>query len=146
MSSFDSTPATVTIYFLFTLWVALFMLNKAITHNFQQYVFIQPIVNTRKLLHSIKPQTLSTISNKFLTIQEILKLRNTCKYFQILLLPNDKNMVMFCKDFGSKEMENVPLMWFDVNFLFFVFFCVLRKPWPFKKEIQKSIQVAYCFK
>jgi hypothetical protein len=91
------------------------MLNKAITHNFQQYV-LQPIVNTRKLLHSIKTQTLSTISNKFLTIREILKLRNTCKYFQILLIPNDKNMVMFCKDFGSKEMENVPLMWFDLKY------------------------------
>jgi hypothetical protein len=32
------------------------------------------------------------------------------------MLLNDKNMVMFCKDFHTKEMEEVPLIWFDLKY------------------------------
>ena len=137
------SAATIKIYFLFTfIWMALFInaseikntkhfpeMDNAIAQNFQQNVLEPSYVNTMKLLHSIKAHILSTIFNEFLTIQEILTLRKTCIDFQILILPNDKNMVMFCKNFSSKEMDNMSLMWFDVTFLFlrFFFFCLLQQ-------------------
>jgi hypothetical protein len=71
-----------------------------------------------KLLHSI--DILSKIVNEFLTIHEILILRKTCLAFKILLLPNDQNMVMFCKDFDNlfcKQIDNdIPLTWFDLKY------------------------------
>jgi len=97
--------------------------NVIIEQNLQQH-FLRPIPftinmaakNTIKLLHSIAPNILSNIFQTFLTIREILILRKTCTDFQILLLPNDKNMVMFCKDFLSKGMDYVPLIWFDIKY------------------------------
>jgi len=72
--------------------------------------------NTMRLLHSINAHIFSTIFKEFITIHEILILRKTCTDFQILLFPNEKNMVLFCKDFGSKEMDKIPLLWFDLKF------------------------------
>jgi len=72
----------------------------------------------RSPFQKCNPQVLSTIFNEFLTICDILTLRTTCTDFQILLRPNDdKNMVMFCKEFGSEEMDHIPLMWFDLRYL-----------------------------
>jgi len=71
-------------------------------------------VKTMRLLHFI--DILSKIVNEFLTIREILILRQTCLAFEIFLFPNDENMVMFCKDFNSKEMDqDIPLTWFDLK-------------------------------
>jgi len=67
-------------------------------------------------IHNFNKDILSIIFNQFLTIQEILILRNTCKDFQILLQPNGQNMmIMFCKNFRSKEIEEATLIWFDLK-------------------------------
>ena len=78
------------------------------------------IVKKVKLLLSISNDILSSILNQFLTIHEIIILRTTCTEFLTILIPNDENMVMFCKNIWSKEMIGVPLIWFDVIFLYFV--------------------------
>jgi len=70
------------------------------------------------LIHSIKSHIFSKIINEFLTIRDVLILRNTCTHFKTLLFPNDNNMVMFCKNFESKEMDNVPLIWLDLKYFF----------------------------
>jgi len=131
MRSRQST-ATIAIYFLITLlWTTLythaskdqnkniiFELNNAITQTFQQNVLQLPVKTITSPFQSCNTKILSTIFNKLLTIREILTLRKTCKGFQIILLPNfDKeNMVMFCKDFDSKETDDVPLMWSDLKY------------------------------
>ena len=130
---FRQTSTTIVIYILLTL-LCMTLLNKAsedqqiispddtvITTEMQNDV-VQPI----QLLHSIKPHILSIIFNQFLTIREMLTLRNTCQHFKILLFQKNDNtadVVMFCKHSGSKELDNVPLILSNVTFFFsFVFF------------------------
>jgi len=76
-------------------------------------------VNTMTLLNLINKNILSgNIFNQLLTIRDILTLRATCTDFKMLLHPNDEdmpNMVMFY-NFGCKEMDAVPLMWFDLKY------------------------------
>jgi len=76
--------------------------------------------NTMTLLHSINKNILSgNIFNQLLTIRDILTLRATCTDFKMLLRPNDEdmpNMVMFCNNFGCKQMDAVPLIWFDLKY------------------------------
>ena len=93
--------------------------NFIITQNLEQDVVQPLVVNTMKLLHSIRAHILSTIFNQFLTIREILILRNNCVHFKILLLQNNYNIVMFCKDLCSKEIDDVPLIWSHVMAFFF---------------------------
>jgi len=102
-----------------------------IIHNVSAYVRFRHLINTSKpavslhknthptalkLLHSIKKDIRYLIFKTFLTIQDLLVLRQTCKDFQILVLPNDTQMVMFCEDFCSKEKIEVPLIWFDLKY------------------------------
>lgn len=88
-------------------------LSSIIAQNLQQDDLQQPPV---KLLHSIHVNTISTIV-EFLTIHEILTLRKTCIYFQMLIFPNEKNMVTFCKAFGSKKMDDdITLLWDDLKY------------------------------
>jgi len=32
------------------------------------------------------------------------------------LIPNDENLVLFCNDFCSKKMDEVPLIWSDLKY------------------------------
>jgi len=82
----------------------------------KQIYSLQQKLPAYKLLNEIKKDILSYIFNQFLTIQDILILRQTSKYFQILLQPNEQNMVMFCKDFSSKEIEEVSLIWLNLKY------------------------------
>jgi len=80
---------------------------------------LQPPMYTMELLHSITKDILSKyVFNQFLTIRDILTLRKASKKFQVLLMANENNMVMFCKNFdGCKEIyDAVPLIWFDLKY------------------------------
>jgi len=119
----------IAIYFLFTLLCAYASLkekynniipaelnNGGQTQHLQQD--IQPTVKKQSFFHLIHKHIILTILNQFLTIHDILLLRQTCIEFVIILKPNDKtDMIMFCKDFRSKEMDEVPLMWFDLKYV-----------------------------
>jgi len=114
----------IAICFLFTLlWPAVLTYaseekNNKIIPEFDNAIkhSTQLTMKTVKLLHSIHKHIISAILNHFLTIHEILILRTTCKAFAIILMPNDKNMVMFCKDFRSKEMDEIVLIWSDLKY------------------------------
>jgi len=108
---FLRSPAAIAIYFL---WMALLLNASEIKNNPELQMRLLKNDELR-LLHSISKKILSKIFNEYLSIHEILTLRNTCTDFQILLLQNDKKMVKFCKDFSSKEMNDIPLMWFDLK-------------------------------
>jgi len=75
----------------------------------QQIILLQqklpPLPNTLELYNAINKDILSVIFHQFLTIQDILILRKSCKDFQILLRPNEQNMDIFCKNFRSKEID-----------------------------------------
>jgi len=88
------------------------------TTEMQNDVVVQPPAANTIQLHSIKPHILSIIFNQFLTIREMLTLRNTCQHFKILLFQKNDNtadVVMFCKHSGSKELDNVPLIWSNLD-------------------------------
>jgi len=87
------------------------------TTEMQNDVVVQPpAVNAIQLLHSIKPNILSIIFNQFLTIREMLTLRNTCQQLKILLFQNDNaDVVMFCKHSGWNELDNMPLIWSNLD-------------------------------
>jgi len=115
----------IAIYFLIgLLWTTLLINatkdeNKKIIfelHIFQQNNLHLPVHIISSPFQSCRNKILSTIFNEFLTIHEILTLRKTCKDFQMILFPNDKNMVIFCTDFGSEEIDNVSLMWIDLKY------------------------------
>jgi len=112
---FLRSSAAIAIYFL---WMALLLNASEIQNNELQMRLLKNDDSTLKLrfLHSISKKILSKIFNEYLSIHEILTLRNTCTDFQILLLQNDKKMVKFCKVFSSKEMNDIPLMWFDLKY------------------------------
>jgi len=69
-----------------------------------------PTTNKPNYLKGIDKNSLSIIVNQFLTIQDILILRQTCQKFKILLQRDQKtNMV----EFG--HIGNVSLVWFDLK-------------------------------
>jgi len=127
---FHSRVASIAIYFLCTLlWFPLLTNStknekKNIVSQLHSNVIAQdlkqdnaqPTVKTVKLLHSLSKHIIFAILTQFLTIQEILILRETCTKFANVLMPNDKNMVIFCKNFQSTEMDEVPLIWFNLKF------------------------------
>jgi hypothetical protein len=125
--------AIIAIHFvLIHLWIVLFIHasedeNTKINFNFlpgiteDLEVNIQPSAIPIKLLHAISKHILSIMFTQYLTIHEILILRKSSTEFAILLFPNDKNTIMFCKNFHSKEMDEVPLTWLDVTFHHFFY-------------------------
>jgi len=90
--------------------------ESTIKQNLQVALQRPHIMNTIGILQAIKVNILSKIFNEFLPIRDILTLRKANKEFQMLLAPNDKDMVIFCKEFGFKQMENIPLIWFDLKY------------------------------
>jgi len=116
------STAIIAIYSLFTfLWLA-----SNISASESKYTNIIPELlehnivplSTKKLelRNAINKTILSIILKHFLTIQDILILRKTCKDFEILLRPNGQNMVLFSKNFGSKTITEAPLAWFDLKY------------------------------
>jgi len=63
-------------------------------------------------LNATNKNIMSIIVNQFLTMQDILILRQTCRYFNILLLQPDKNNMV---EFGSLCPEDVSFAWFDLK-------------------------------
>jgi hypothetical protein len=126
--------ASIAIYFLFTLiWFILHTSTSELKetniiplleHNKIPQHHDEDRTNALTLYNAINNNNyVSAIFFPFLTMQDILILRGTCKDFQILLQPNKQNdMVIFCKNFSSKDIYEAPLKWVDVIvFLLFLY-------------------------
>jgi len=108
--TFHHSAATIAIHIFFILSLATLFINASKDQDISD---LNIDITKIRLLHEIKTHILSKIFTEFLTFHEILTLRTTCMDFQILIFPNDDNNVVFCKDFGSKEMHILPLIWFN---------------------------------
>jgi len=137
---FRRNAATIAIYFLFTLlWMNLFInasddeqqtvniMKRKREHEIDENTNINLDLATDVITNTLQQTSLHTPVSlsknilskifKFLNIHDILIVRQMSRKFQILLHPNDQNMVRFCKNFGSNEMDDdVPLIWSDLKY------------------------------